>query len=89
MSPLTVLLGLLDDLLALLAALGVGQHQPQSDGDEGPQPPQGVVGRRLDQLLRRELLLVERVLVLHLEGDGERQDIFHCSYRDSPKQNRP
>ena len=62
---LTILLRLLDDLLALLAALGVGKDQAKANGDKGPQTPQGVVGRRLDQFLGRKLLLVEHVLVLH------------------------
>lgn len=72
--PLTILLRLFNYLLALFAALGVGQDEPQSDRDEGPQPPQGVMGRRLDQLLSSKLLLVEHVLVLHLQRPRPRID---------------
>lgn len=64
---LTVLLCLLDYLFALLAALGVGQNEPQPNCDEGPQSPQSVMWGRLDQLFSHKLLLVEHVLVLHLK----------------------
>lgn len=43
MVSLTILLCLFDYLLTLLAALGVGKDQPQSDCDKGPQASQGVM----------------------------------------------
>ncbi|TKC34913.1 hypothetical protein EI555_002841 [Monodon monoceros] len=55
------------DLLTLHPALGVGQQQPQPDGHEGAQAPQGVVGGGLNELFGLVLLLVEHVLVLHRE----------------------
>lgn len=75
--PLTVFLRLFNYLLALFAALGVGQDEPQSDRDEGSQPPQGVMRWRLDQLLCSKFLLVEHVLVLHLQKPRQRTD-FVC-----------
>jgi hypothetical protein len=64
---LTVLFSLYHQLLTLHPALRVGQQEPQPDGHEGPQAPQSVVGRGLDDLLGLVLLLVEHVLVLHCE----------------------
>ena len=66
-AALTILLRLHHQLLTLHPALGVGQQQPQPDGHEGAQAPQGVVGGGLNELLGLVLLLVEHVLVLHRE----------------------
>lgn len=78
--PLTILLRLFHDLLALFAPLRIGQDQPQSDGDEGSEAPQGVVGGGLDQLLSTKVLLVEHVLVLHLE-EPKTTHIYRLVYR--------
>lgn len=71
---LTVFLCLFDDLLALLAALRVGQHQPQSDCHERPESPQSVMRGGRYQLLSGKLLLVEHILVL----DGQVKTVAAC-----------
>lgn len=64
---LTVFFCLFDDLLTFLTALGIGQHQTQSDRHKRPESPQRVMRRCWNELFSRKLLLVEDVLVLNGE----------------------